>query len=283
MASGFGNRHPNLKQQQQQQLYSSASDNLTGSYPSDDKRHLSQISYYAQMMNRQEPLNVKSQPFSYEMTSQSTYQEEEEEDDERRSTLEHDNQEMNRRGGHPNTTFQPSAQLIMYNQTTEEDEIEESKSYRPPNQPLYSNNFVERGNAAMNFNQNKPAYYSLPPHSVNDLSGGFSGVSHNILSGEKSVEHFNHQSSSQSSSHRDTKIETLENIIADKLRVINDLDSKLYNTRAKNHHHNYIQRQQTTNSEAPQIISQPLVKKENRRLAAAVTPRDDPGVMNFTP
>ena len=281
MASGFGNRHPNLKQQQEQQLYSSSSDNLTGSYPSDDKRHLSQISYYAQMMNRQEPLNVKSQPFSYEMTSQSTYQEEEEED-ERRSTLEHDNQERNHRGGHPSTTFQPSAQLIMYNQTTEEDEIEESKSYRP-NQALYSNNFVERGNAAMNFHQNKPAYYSLPPHSVNDLSGGFSGVSHNILSGEKSVEHFNHQSSSQSSSHRDTKIETLENIIADKLRVINDLDSKLYNTRAKNHHHNYIQRQQTTNSETPQIISKPLVKKENRRLAMAVTPRDDPGMMNFTP
>ena len=54
----------------------------------------------------------------------------------------------------------------------------------------------------------------------------------NILSGEKSLPK---QMSSEDSfqRHTDAKIETLENIIADKLRVISDLDTKLQHTRAK--------------------------------------------------
>lgn len=65
---------------------------------------------------------------------------------------------------------------------------------------------------------------------MNDLTGPHSAL--NILSGEKSLAH---QLSSEDSSqrHTDAKIETLENIIADKLRVISDLDTKLHHTRTK--------------------------------------------------
>ena len=86
---------------------------------------------------------------------------------------------------------------------------------------------------------------------MNDLTGPHSAAL-NILSGEKSL-HQQLSSEDSSQRHTDAKIETLENIIADKLRVISDLDTKLQHTRTKTTAVKYHSSQP-----AMRILSQPL-------------------------